>query len=304
MQVTSPAQKCSAQIRNTWAILKAMSIDFTAIVNSPTYSFDQKLFLASGMEKSKIVLLLGLFLIPPLWPILIVYIILHRTKSRDLAKDTQDRQAALSAFAATNNFRYQSSKDGSLTPDSPLELPYTFHSIEKVFHKLTGTLNNCPFEYLNLTVVLEDPAAFAQRAHIYGEGAVVSVPRMTLTLLRVQLPVSMPRLLANSRFNTVAGLNPESNNFQSLTDHVLEGDFPTYYTVRAEEGNQIESYSILTPEVMLALKETRRFDLWMYQNELDLIGIGTELEYLAGTPTIFKNAELLLAQIDRTARVR
>lgn len=145
--------------------------------------------------------------------------------------------------------------------------------------------------------MLHGPNDFAQQQ----QETMSSLPSRSMNILRLQLPVTMPRLLANSKRNDLLGLDPTANNFVAKENYVLEGDFPTYYTVRGEQNEQIDIYSILSPEVMQALKENAHYDLWVHDAELALIDLGTDIEYFAGLPLVFANAQLLLKEIDRLA---
>lgn len=266
-----------------------MNIDLSPILQSPLYESEKKTVELAGKQKAKIIYLL-LFL-PIFWIPLIIYAL---TKIPAGMRQHKQRQAAVKAFADANNFTYESLKQGLVTTQlaTPnIELPYSA-VVQNATAVMTGQFIGMPFLYTNVSI-----------AQNY-EGASSGNPQATrsLNILKVELPVIMPRLFADSKFNNIAGFELAATNFIDLEEHSLEGDFPQYYSVKAEKNDRIDVFSVLSPDVMQALKDNSHYDVWIHGNELQLLAIGTEIEYFAAIPLVFKNAELLLKEIDLIAR--
>lgn len=267
-----------------------MNVDFSAILRSPRYEAEKKTVEVSGKKKLKIILIL--LFIPIFWIPLIIYALLKIPAG---IRQQKERKAAIEAFAQANNFTYESLgavRLGTTPQGQNFELPYNA-SVQYSNNTMTGQFQNIPFTYTNTSIEL----------HNYtGISTTDGPPTRMLNIFKVQLPIAMPRLFADSKFNNIPGFEVKADNFGDLEEHSLEGDFPKYYSVKAERNDRIDVLGVLSPEVMQELKQNFHYDLWIHGNELQLLANGTEIEYFAAIPLVFKNAEVLLKEIDRIAR--
>lgn len=265
-----------------------MNFDFTPITNAAIYAKDSQYLEKSGKKWSLViwgyVLLaltgIGLFII-------ILHIIKNLQKSN---REVDERRQAMKDFAAKNGFSHEAVKMGVVTADDEitenLDLPY---KPDRVSHLdvLRGKLLGYDFSY---------SVSFIQKKAKNGYASWPTV------IFIVNLPVQLPKVFINSKFNNMPGLGAPVINFEQAEDHYLEGDFPKYYDVRIEKSQHIDMYTVLTPEVMDVLKRNNRYDVWLNGNQLVLLTFGDYARYFAGTPEAFANAETLMREIDKIAR--
>lgn len=267
-----------------------MAIDYSEILNSPRYAAEKKIINTSGKKKTKIIYF---FLLLP--PVLVAFIIYAIFKLPAGIRQEKERREAIGRFARSNGFTYEATnKISPLSPDSPdrLILPYNAE-VQAIMSKMTGVIDNLPFEYMVVMIQLKTYKGISTQS---------GAENRTLNIFKIQLPINMPRLFADSKFNNITGFELNANNFENLEEHSLEGDFPQYYSVKAEHTDRIDALSVLSPEVMEALKHNFNYDLWIHDKELQLLVNGTEIEYFAAIPLVFKNAEILVNEIDRISR--
>lgn len=259
-----------------------MHLDYSAIEQSPLYEGDRKRLNKSNRRRWwKIYLLF----FPPFLFGYIGYLILRLPK---IYRNFNTRQSALKSFADTNGFEYEKMRfiQSMKKPSASISLPYQV-SVSHIHSKMSGRFNGLPFIYGN---------AYTERHNSNGAmGGCIS-------LFRVGLPIHLPKLLVNSKFNNMPVNDLKADNFTEVAGYDLEGDFSESYEVLAEKDDQINVLSILTPEVMLALKENYRFDVWINGNKLYLLYPGLADDVFALTPKIFKTAEVLTKEIDKIAR--
>jgi hypothetical protein len=269
-----------------------MNIDTSPITNSPQYPVDLAKLPINGKKLAKkIYLIIALVVIPLLWPVLAFY---WYTWHKKYVREQALRQAAIAEFVSKNGFSFEDRMGKWLKSASGVlmsgEYDLPFNVVEVLaISEMRGTANSFPFTYLLASVAT--PSHDTQPA------------RYPMIIFSIDLPVNLPRVFMNSKHNNMPGLNAAATNFTDSEDHRLEGDFPDYYTVRAEKNERIDMYQILTPEVMQALKQHDLYDVWINGSKLVLIsGVATVDHYFAGIPAVFKNAQLLMDEIDVIAR--
>jgi hypothetical protein len=268
-----------------------VNIDFTPITNSRRYEIDRKKLEVSG-KKRGFIIWLYIFLIFTVIaiPFLIFRLVVYLRQSN---KEVGERRAALKEFAIKNGFTFENTEAWKpITDDkvaTDLDLPY---KADRVLHfdKLKGTLLGYDFAYSLSSVQKKDH----KNSNSYTQ--------WPTTLFVVDLPVQLPRVFIDSKFNNLPGLDASAVNFEQAEDHALEGDFPDYYNIRIEKDQHIDMYTILTPEVMDTLKHNYKYDVWMNGHQLVLLTFGDYPRYFAGTSEAFKNAETLMREIDKIAR--
>ena len=269
------------------------TIDFAAITTSPNYQEELKSLHMSGKKKSAVVYagMVFLFIFPLTLPFMLVWAISkipagYRRQKQDVA--------AAQAFAQANGFQYRPPLPNVQWGAQPehimdVQLPYKDAKVDAQ-ESISGTLDGWKFEYTN---------AFVR--HVQPDGQVPpQAGGMTANIFRLQLPISMPTLLANSRFNNLPGLQPRPDNFTNEADFRLEGDFPQYYTVQAEKSDRIPAIAVLSPEVMQALKDNHYFDLWVHGQDLVLLTQG--VNFFPTIPDAFKTVQVMMREIDLIAR--
>jgi hypothetical protein len=82
---------------------------------------------------------------------------------------------------------------------------------------------------------------------------------------------SLPRKLPNVFFDSKATGGREFKKlFRQSQKHSLEGDFDTHHTTYFHEDYTIDNLSFITPEVMLAIRDAKEYDVELYSNMLYL----------------------------------
>ena len=288
-------------------------IDYTPITNSSQYSTDLgRVNMDARKRVGEIYRNILMLVVPPLWPVGI-YLYIKNNRKRQQSIDERDRLTA--DFAAANGFTFagrselllellgvdksselntaQASLVGRLDASrvrNSAELPYIFSRQDTsssrddavVGRELSGTISGLAFSY--------------QFAGLPG------YDNLAYILLTVDLPVTLPRMFINAKRNNLSGIDAKPNNFKRIEGRTLEGDFSQYYDVNIEKNEQIDMYTVLTPEVMDELKHNDMYDVWLNGTQLMLITFGDEARYFAGIPSAFKHAEMLLHEVDRIAR--
>jgi len=265
-----------------------MNLDFSPITNSSIYQQDKKKLETTGKKRGlQISLILLAIIIPILWPVLIyVYIKWHSKWKQEYPK----RSEALSEFASANGFTFKENMKDPLEghkPEESYDLPFSVVDIINN-NELKGNLLGYPFSY-TMSTVFHFKTKQGSKQYPYN-------------LFTIDLPVDLPKVFINSKLNDQKFFDVQAINFKQAEDHKLEGDFPSYYNVRIEKDEQIDMYTILTPEVMDTLKRNNQFDVWLSGNQLTLITFGDLDRYFAATPMVFENAFALMREIDRIAR--
>jgi len=266
-----------------------MNLDFSPVINSPTYEKDKKKLSTSGNKRTlQMLLILIAIIVPLLWPVLAYVYIRWHLKWKVEYKQRCD---ALREFAGANKFVFTDNMGKPIEEHRSQEaynLPFKVQDILNA-NELEGEVIGYPFVY-SMSTVVSNKTNQGSSQHSYN-------------LFTVKLPVELPRVFINSKTNNLkAGFDAKAVNFKQAEDHHLEGDFPAYYTVRIEENEQIDMYTILTPEVMDTLKRNNKFDVWLNDDQLTLITFGDLDRYFAATPMVFENAFVLMGEIDRIAR--
>lgn len=232
-------------------------------------------------------MILGIFF-PPVWPIIIYKLVRYNRKAKI---ERPFREQAINAFASQNGYEVRPMKFGLISDSQKLLLDLPFLTDDfTVYCGITGKLHDLPFSYQMGSVhvrLSDNPNDTSQYPYL---------------IFQIDLPVTLPRMFLNSKQNDLKGLDAKPLNFEQKERHNLEGNFPNYYSVTIEQDKHINMYTTLTPEVMQALVENNMFDVWVNGKQLMLITFADEVRYFAGIPAAFKNAELLLQEIDKTAR--
>lgn len=275
------------------------NIDFSAITSSPGYEQELKSLRMEGKKKSAVVIvgLVLLFIFPLTMPFMIVWAI---TKIPASIRRQKQNNAALAAFAQANGFSYQPFKNvywGS-EPEPELKASLPYQNVKLVRNEgCSGTIDGWQFDYYNCFIQYLPPSPggmpMQKSANNYRAGVPIIVFRLTL-------PIDMPSLLANSKFNDMPGFQLRPDNFIKQEQYRLEGDFPKYYTVHAERTDRISAIAVLSPEVMQSLKEHNYFDVWMRGRELVLITSG--VHFLPTIPDAFQTIQVLMKEVDLIAR--
>jgi hypothetical protein len=272
------------------------TLDFTTITTASPYEADRKLFDTPGKKKLKWFLLL--ILLPPAWPFLIVWLIL---KLPEASRKQAARVTALQAFAGANNFTYEGTKpiwrtDAGVPLTNKPTLPYRGSELTTLSDKLAGNLDGWQFEYL--AGIMRIPPARPGETRMQPN----DLDRF-LTIFWLHTPVAVPSLFVNSKFNNMIENKLPLAEINEPYVYRLEGDFSQYYTVTGETANQIDIYTLLTPEVMQALIAHNRYDIWFHGNDVLLITYGgSRDDYFGGLPAAFETAQTLVAEVDRFAR--
>jgi hypothetical protein len=303
-----------------------MNIDFSAVTSSPQYDKDKLKLSTSGKKRARqIWMIIAMIFIPLLWP---VGIFLAIKGFKNSMTSSKLRIIALEKFASINGYIFTDNTgkliyaDGTskkiesgsqllsevakgmsdsmkmgpgnlnenslakLKPKAPISLPFKVTKISHA-HELKGKIDGYPISYSMSSVYV---------------GTEHNSSQFLYNLFTIELPVKLPRMFLNSKSNNLRGLDAGAVNFESYQDHKLEGDFPEYYSVWIEKDEQIDMYTILTPEVMDTLKRNDMFDVWLDSNQLTLITFADQARYFAGTPVAFESAIVLMSEIDKIAR--
>lgn len=268
-----------------------MNIDYTPITSSARYNNDKdKLLMKPQMRTLQILLIIAMAMFPPLWPVLALYAFTYYQNNKH---KTQERMSILQSFADTHSFTFTQHHKGFISkvgaPIS-LDLPYLYKTNSPWF-EMRGTMGNYPFVYTLVSLMSDHNEKHDSKA---SNGS--------FNVLAIELPVSLPRIFIDSKSNNLGILNGKALNFEQAEDHSLEGDFHQYFNVRIEKNEHIDMYTILTPEVMDALKQHNFYDVWLNGTTLSLITFGDEERYFAGLPSSFETAELIMQEIDKIAR--
>jgi hypothetical protein len=262
------------------------TLDFTPITDSEPYR-------ASQVKRKW----RWLAWMPFIWPILLCYAIIRLPVF--LARQKR-RVMALHQFAVLNGFHYEGVAPGDmhsqLPINPPLTLPYDVAYIKRTFDRLTGQYRGQPMVY-----------AFALMA--FGTGRsdgtrrdIRTIP-VGLSVLRVQLPTDVPNLLIESRKGEYRGVRLAATVFNEPREYVLEGGFDEYYKVIGESGEQIDIFTVLTPEVMLQLTRHHNYDIWMHDRQLLLISCNSSRStYFSSLQTMFTTLQMLGNEVDRLSR--
>jgi hypothetical protein len=266
-----------------------MQIDFGPITSTNRFLIDKEKLKITGKQRAqKIWLYIFLLITVVAWPLLIYKAVRYAKKSKI---EVAERAACIAEFARINGFTIENSQPWKQVPDSLIsqgvDLPF---KTEEILHinMLRGKLLGYNFTYsLSSIFVLQRGREASQWPSI---------------LFTIDLPVILPRMFINSKSNNLPGLDAGAINFELSQDHALEGDFPKYYDVRIEKDQHIDMYTILTPEVMDALKNNDQYDVFLHGRQLIFITFGDHTRYFAGIPTVFKHAEMLMSEVDKIAR--
>lgn len=274
-------------------------IDFSAITGSSSYAEELKSLHMAGKKKSAVLIigLVLLFIFPLTMPFMFVWAI---TKIPASIRRQKVNNAAMAAFAQANGFSYQPFKNvywGS-EPETELKASLPYQNTKLVRNEgFSGVLDGWQFDYYNCFIqyLPSRPGGvlLQESTNNYRAG----VP---LIVFRLMLPIDMPSLLANSKFNNMPGFQLRPDNFIKQEQYRLEGDFPDYYTVHAERTDRISAIAVLSPEVMQTLKEHNYFDVWMRGRELVLITSG--VHFLPTIPDAFQTIQVLMKEVDLIAR--
>lgn len=266
-----------------------MQLDFSPITNTNRYSLDKEKLKTTGKQRAQRIWLdIFLFMTVIAWPYLIYKVVQYSKKSK---VESAERTANLAEFARLNGFTLTNSEAWKPIPDNlishDLDLPF---KTEKVvyFNMLRGKLLGYDFAYSLASIF------------VFQKGGESS--QWPSIIFTVDLPVTLPRMFINSKSNNLPGLDANAVNFEQKQDHALEGDFPNYYDVRIEKDQHIDMYTTLTPEVMDTLKNNNQYDVFLNGKQLIFITFGDQPRFFAGIPIVFKNAELLMKEIDKIAR--
>jgi len=266
-----------------------MQIDFSPITDTKRYLLDKEKLKTTGKQRAQIIwFYIFLFITVIAWPYLIYKAVRYIKKSK---VESAERIACLAEYARLNGFTLSNSVAWKPIPDDmishDLDLPF---KTEKVVHlnMLCGKLLGYDFTYSLASIYVSEE-----------DGKSSQWPSIVFT---IDLPVTLPRMFINSKSNNLPGLDASAVNFEQRQDHVLEGDFPNYYDVRIEKDQHIDMYTTLTPEVMDTLKNNNQYDVFLNGKQLIFITFGDQARYFAGIPTVFKNAETLMQEIDKIAR--
>jgi hypothetical protein len=123
-----------------------------------------------------------------------------------------------------------------------------------------------------------------------------------VTLLTIEFGRSLPTLLlypANSLLSPV--INKMAREEFRLEPLHLEGDFNTVIQSYYREGEQIDTLSYLTPDVMEVVQHKVK-DIVLYNDRCVSLGLSHQgLSMAAGLPTAFESAQLLIKEIDQKA---
>lgn len=270
------------------------NIDFSPIINNQLYESDKNSASKPPTQHLKKLL----FFLPLIFtgigiPIFVVIMIVVIRKSH---VEVNERRKAISEFAQRNGFSYDKLKFG-ITKQSDkilsegLDLPYSDVVRVEHFDVMKGTLLNCNFSY-SVSIIFSKSKQNKSTREV----------QRPVVLFIIDLPVDLPRMFLDAKFNNLLGLEPNADNFISSETHQLEGDFPSHYSVKIEKNEHIDMYMTLTPEVMDTLKRNNKYDVWCNGKQLVLLTFGDYSRYFAGAPEVFKNAEVLMKEIDKVAR--
>lgn len=271
------------------ARLNLMDIDFSPILSSPTYEKDKEKLTTSGKKRALQIwlVILGIF-IPIFWPVLIFLLVRYIINTKSIAAA---RAKSLTDFAKRNNFTFKdvTAKFAPIPNENIRKVDLPFKNLDHIIdaHALSGEVLGHPFTYTMSSIFLR----------LNGDSS-----QFPYNIFTITLPISLPRVYINSKSNNLKGLDPSALNFDAVEDHELEGDFPLYYDVHIEKNEQIDMYTILTPEVMDTLKRNHYFDVWLSGKELTLITFADQARYFAAVPLVFESAISLMHEIDRLSR--
>lgn len=266
-----------------------MNLDFSPITSAPMYQSDKKSLDDPGKKMGKTI---WMYILLAMTGVGLLYLaFLFVSNFSRWQREAAERRAAMKAFAERNGFSYQGVKMGFAAPgdeiNEQLDLPYKPDNVMH-FDVVRGTLHGYGFSYSISNVMRKKK-----------DGQFAAWPT---TILVIDLPVTLPKVFIDSKFNNMPGLGAPVLDFEQAEDHYLEGDFPNYYTVRIEKSQHIDMYAILTPEVMETLKHNNRYDVWLNGRQLVLLAFGDYRRYVAGAPEVFQSASMLMQEIDKIAR--
>jgi hypothetical protein len=266
-----------------------MQLDFSPIIDTKRYAVDKEKLKTTGKQRAQkiwLYIFLGITVIA--WPYLIYKAVRYTKKAK---VESAERTASIAEFARLNGFTVANSEAWKPIPDDlishDLDLPFKTEEVVH-FNMLRGKLLGYDFSYSLASIFVRQKG-----------GRSSQWPSILFT---IDLPVILPRMFINSKSNNLPGLDADAVNFELSQDHVLEGDFPSYYDVRIQKDQHIDMYTTLTPEVMDALKHNDQYDVFLNGKQLMFITFGDQTRYFAGIPTVFKNAISLMHEIDKIAR--
>lgn len=267
-----------------------MPPNFSNISDSEQYQLDKQWLKISGKKRARQIwfVLIGIF-IPPLWPILIIMWIRYERKAKPARLK---RTELMTAFAIENGFSYtplRYFKPLAKSAERQIDLPFVTTGTT-CLEEMKGAVSDLGFTYMHSII------------NVAGAGNNGKDSQFPTIIFLIDLPVALPRLFINSKENNLLGLDPNAMNFNAREGHELEGDFPTYYSVTAEQNEQIDMYRVLTPEVMQVLIENNQYDVWINGRQLMLMTFADEVRYFAYLPSAFKAAAVLMKEVDQIAR--
>lgn len=267
-------------------------INYAAITSHPLYAREIRYLETSGRKKASVLWILCI--IPIFWIPLIIYALL---KIPQATKLQNERQTSLQNFARDNGYAYMAPAQGRSTDDTDDDfcgtLPFLASS-KRLSQKMTGSLQGFGFEYVS--GLIHSVKAGSPRAD--GSATTRTTNTQFINLLRVALPVELPKLYIDAKRNNIAGYELKPSSLAGVQEYRLEGDFSDIYKVYAEPNDQINVLSILTPEVMLALPRTAHYDVWLDGRSLTIYATATDIEYFVGIPVIFEIAYSVVREID------
>ncbi len=270
------------------------NIDFSAITSSRFYESDKESAGKSPTQHLKKLLLFVPLIFTGIGiPVFIIIAILYISKSN---KEANERRKSIADFATANGYSYEKVKFGFATESDNilsenLDLPYNGVTNVQHLDVIKGKIQGCDFSY-SVSMVFKETRQAGDDRHTQNP----------VVLFTINLPVQLPRIFLNSKFNNMTGFEPKTDNFISSEAHQLEGDFPAYYDVKIENNEHIDMYTTLTPDVMDTLKRNNKYDVWLNGSQLIMITFGDYSRYFAGAPEAFNNAEVLMQEIDKIAR--
>lgn len=221
---------------------------------------------------------------------------------RDASKNAlqkSEKDQALTTFLSRNQLQLEElikpgvfySYEQSHQYRKDISLPYNA-VVAGTETRISGDVGGCAFEYLYTSLFAIDANGRESEA---GVNAAV---------LRVKLPLSLPKLFIDSKFNNFVLFGFRPTTFTSSQNYTLEGGFSDSYKVTAEANDQINVLSLLSPDVMAILLDNIHFDVWISEDSLVLVRPtpASQIDYFGSIPHALKTAELLLAGVDKIAR--
>lgn len=172
------------------------------------------------------------------------------------ARRLSKRTARLAAFAATHNLRHADVREARQFRDSLGAIERLHNAREP---KIKNLLVGDDWEYADFTY------------NVYGQykGGEYLRARVYYAVMSAKLPRRLPNVFFDSK---KARGRQFRFHFAKSQRHSLEGDFDKFFVTYFPSGYAIDSMSIISPDVMWAMRDASDYDIEIYGDRVFLYG--------------------------------